>query len=98
MTPESPQADRTVTTSRVTMPDPHRERLDPVFLTLLAATVMFAVMAVAISKWSPNDGQTFQLICGLTTGFAGACLGRVKPSSGGSVATRTTTEPAQEPK
>jgi hypothetical protein len=35
---------------------------------------------IGISKWSPNDGQTFQSIAGLLSGFSGAFLGRMVPS------------------
>lgn len=84
--------DQTTTVTKTVAPaTPIPETHDRVFLTLLAATVFFALVAVAVSKWSPNDGQTFQMICGLTTGFAGACLGRVKPAAQSATNTTTTT-------
>jgi len=45
---------------------------------LLAGVLFFTLLLVAISKWSPNDGQTFQVISGLLTGFAGAFFARLK--------------------
>ena len=48
---------------------------------LLAAVLFFTLLLVAISKWSPNDGQTFQVISGLLTGFAGAFFARLKTTA-----------------
>ncbi len=80
----------TTTTTRVSVPDPHHEPLDKVFLVLLGSTVLFALLTMGVARWTPNDGQTFQIFGGLTTGFAGATLGRVKPAqSGGTATTRT---------
>lgn len=54
--------------------------LEPIDKALIAGIVYFSLLVVLISKWSPNDGQTFQLIGGLATGFAAAFLARIKPS------------------
>lgn len=54
--------------------------VDPIMWLLFAGIVFFTLLLVAISKWSPNDGQTFQVLSGLLTGFAGAFFGRMKPS------------------
>jgi hypothetical protein len=56
------------------------EPVTPLDKLLLGCVVFFAMVLVAISKWSPNDGQTFQVISGLVTGFAGAFLMRIKPA------------------
>ncbi len=62
------------------MDDPDKQyRVEPIVYLLFAAVVFFTLLLVAISKWSPNDGQTFQVVSGLVTGFAGALLMRVKP-------------------
>lgn len=57
------------------------EHIEPIMHLLFAAIVFFTLLLVAISKWSPNDGQTFQVISGLLTGFSGVFFGRLKPSS-----------------
>ncbi len=55
-------------------------------ILLLAGTITFVVMLVVVSKWSPNDGQTFQVIAQLAGGFGAAFLTRAKMP-----------EPAQKP-
>jgi hypothetical protein len=54
---------------------------DPVLLLLLLSTFGFAGMMIFVEFKFPNDGQVFQVMSGLTTGFAGAVLARVKPQS-----------------
>ena len=44
---------------------------------LLACILFFSIILVLISKWSPSDGQTFQVIAQLDTGFAAAFLTRL---------------------
>ncbi len=63
------------------MPEPANSphKLEPIIWLLFGAVVFFSLMLVAISKWSPNDGQTFQVVSSLVTGFAGALMMRVKP-------------------
>jgi hypothetical protein len=39
------------------------------------------VALIYVEKAFPNDGQIFQVISGLVTGFAGAFFMRVKPQS-----------------
>ncbi len=56
------------------------ERVEPIIWLLFGAVVFFAVMLIAVSKLSPNDGQTFQVISSLLTGFAGALFMRIKPA------------------
>lgn len=55
--------------------------IEPVVKLLAALIVFLLLVLVAVSKWSPNDGQTFQVISSLLTGFAGALLMRVKPDT-----------------
>lgn len=55
------------------------QKVESIIILLFGAVVFFSLMLVAISKWSPNDGQTFQVISSLVTGFAGALMMRVKP-------------------
>jgi hypothetical protein len=62
---------------------------DPVLLILLFATFVFTGLLLFVSFRQPTDGQTFQVMSGLATGFAGAVLARVKPQAH--------TEPLPEP-
>lgn len=59
---------------------PQMRGLDPVDRVLVFLIILFALLVIAISKWSPNDGQTFQIIGTLCTGFAAAFLSRIKPA------------------
>jgi len=63
---------------------------DPVLIILLLATFTFVGLTIFISLHNPNDGQTFQLLGNLSTGFAGAVLGRVKPQAAHETAPGTT--------
>lgn len=55
------------------------KNIEPIVFLLFGGIIFFTLLLVAISKWSPNDGQTFQVVSGLLTGFAGAFMMRVKP-------------------
>lgn len=57
------------------------KNIEPIVFLLFGGIIFFTLLLVAISKWSPNDGQTFQVVSGLLTGFAGAFMMRVKPPS-----------------
>ena len=54
-------------------------RLEPVLLLLATMIVFFTVLLFVSARWFPNDGQTFQAIASLLSGFSGAFLMRVKP-------------------
>ena len=56
-------------------------RIDPVLLLLFLGMLVFTGLLLLISKWSPNDGQTFQVISGLLTAFSGAFFLRIKPKT-----------------
>lgn len=49
-------------------------------LLLLGGTVFFALLLVAVAKWSPDDGQVFQAIATLASGFGASFMTRAKPS------------------
>lgn len=53
-------------------------RLESLDLLLSTLVVFFTILLLLCSKFFPNDGQTFQVISGLLTGFAGALLMRIK--------------------
>lgn len=51
---------------------------------VFAGTIFLVLLMVAVSKWSPNDGQTFTALSTMAGGFGGAFLNRLptptKPS------------------
>jgi len=53
--------------------------LDGLDRLLAFLVVFFTVLMILISKWSPNDGQTFQVLSGGFTGCLGALLARMTP-------------------
>ena len=55
-------------------------RLEPVDRVLVVLILFFTISMVSISKWSPNDGQTFQVLSGGLTTFIGAFVGRMLPN------------------
>lgn len=55
-------------------------RLEPVLVLLAVMILFFTGLLVAMAKFFPTDGQTFQVISGLLTGFGGAFLARIKPA------------------
>ena len=67
--------------------------LEAVDKLLFVGIVFFTIVMVGISKWSPNDGQTFQVLSGLLTGFGAAFFARMKPSSRPTDAQSTTDKP-----
>jgi uncharacterized membrane protein YjjP (DUF1212 family) len=63
--------------------------VDPLDKLLLLSILFFAGMLIYIARWAPNDGQTFQVISGLLTGFSGAFLARIKPKADPNTAVTT---------
>ncbi len=68
-------------------------KIEPIVLLLTFLVIFFSVVLVGIAKFLSSDGQTFQIIAGLVTGFAGSLLTRIKtkgePDSSDSVVTKT---------
>ena len=56
------------------------KQIDAVVYLLAAMVVFFTGLLFISALYLTNDGQTFQVISGLDTGFAGALLLRVKPA------------------
>lgn len=76
----------------------NENKLEPVVRLLFIGMVIFAALLFVSEKFFPMDGQMFQVIAGLLTGFSGAFFMRVKPKNesptipeGGSGAQTTTT-------
>ena len=55
--------------------------IDAVDKLLFLGIVFFTFVLLAIARFQPNDGQTFQIIGGLLTGFSGAFFARMKPKA-----------------
>ena len=55
------------------------QRVEPIVMLLAGLVVFFTLLLVGVAKFMAMDGQTFQVVSGLVTGFAGALLMRVKP-------------------
>lgn len=56
--------------------------MDPILKLLLVGIGFFTAVLLYTQKYFPNDGQTFQVVAGLLTGFAGAFLGFAKTKLG----------------
>ena len=54
-------------------------KVEPVLLLLFGGIVFFTLMLFVSERFFPMDGQIFQVISGLLTGFGGAFMMRVKP-------------------
>ena len=54
---------------------------DPIFVWLMCATFAFTAIMVGVAIKLPDHVPLFTVLQGLTTGFAGAVLARVKPQS-----------------
>jgi hypothetical protein len=79
MTPQ-PTATTTTTTNVSTSPSRLRD-IEAIDKLLFTGIVFFTLLLIAISKLSPSDVQTFQVISGLLTGFGGAFFARMSPKS-----------------
>lgn len=59
--------------------DPQPGQIEPIIKWLFVLVLILVFTVIGISKWSPNDGQTFQVISGVLTTFAGVLAGRINP-------------------
>lgn len=55
--------------------------VDPILYLLLIATFASLGLLIFVEFKFPSDGQVFQLIAGLVTGFSAAFFLRVKPAT-----------------
>ncbi len=55
-------------------------KLEPVLYLLAFLVLVFTGCLFASEHWFPNDGQIFQVVSNLLSGFGGALLMRVKPA------------------
>ncbi len=59
------------------------DRLDSVVLLLTALILIFVGVLIWVAVNLKSDGQTFQIVASLVTGFSGALLMRIKPKGAG---------------
>lgn len=55
--------------------------IDALDKLLFFGIIFFVFILIYLARFEANDGQTFQVISGLITGFAGAFFGRMKPKA-----------------
>lgn len=58
----------------------NQHKIDPVLYLLFAGMVLFAGILIAVEHFFMQDGQMFQVMAGLLTGFSGAFFGRITPT------------------
>jgi len=76
-------------------PSSHSATVEPIDRLLYGGIMFLVLVLVGVSKWSPNDGQTFQVISGLLTTFSGAFVGRMVPKKSTGVPGAVVTPPVQ---
>ena len=54
-------------------------RIDPVLLLLFAGLCLFTLVLIFVEWRFNSDGQIFQVVSGVLTGFAGAFFTRMNP-------------------
>lgn len=59
---------------------PPPEKVEPIIWLLAFMVTFFALLVVAISKWSPSDGQVFQVVSGMATTILGIFANRIMPA------------------
>lgn len=67
------------------------KRMDPAVYLLAFMVVFFTAILIYVEFVFKSDGQIFQVICGMLTGFGGALLLRLKPQGEREPAAGTTT-------
>jgi hypothetical protein len=75
-----PPSQVTRTTTVTAGPAPNNA-IDHVLYLLFAGMVIFAIAVFLVEKFFPMDGQIFQVMAGLLTGFSGAFFTRIKGNS-----------------
>lgn len=53
--------------------------VDPVLRLLFIGIMLFTIVTIYVNHVFPNDGQMFQVVSGILTGFTGAFFGRMDP-------------------
>lgn len=71
--------------------------IDALDKLLFFGIIFFVFILIYLARFEANDGQTFQVISGLITGFAGAFFGRMKPKADTTKPDNVITFPAPTP-
>lgn len=64
-------------------------RIEPILYLLFAGMIIFTGLLILVNWLWPQDGQMFQAIFGLSSGFGGAFLLRVKGDGSGTGSNKT---------
>jgi hypothetical protein len=60
---------------------PTTDAADYVTVLLFAGMLIFTILLIIVEKFFHDDGQIFQVMAGLVTGFSGAFFTRIKGAS-----------------
>jgi hypothetical protein len=75
---DEPQVVTTPVPQQPPAPSPsHCDRVEPVVWLLSLLTILFTAGTVAVAPFASTDGQTFQFLGNLASGFAGALLMKI---------------------
>lgn len=55
-------------------------KVDPILYLLFVGIVVFSILLITVEHYFMSDGQMFQVMAGVLTGFTGAFFGRINPS------------------
>ncbi len=56
------------------------KKVDPIIFLLIGLVILYTFFILWIAIWLKSDGQTFQIVSNLASGFAGALLMRINPT------------------
>ena len=56
------------------------EKVDPVLYLLFIGMVFFTAVLIGVEYFFKDDGQVFQVVAGILTGFAGSFFTKLKTS------------------
>jgi hypothetical protein len=56
-----------------------QQRIPPIIKLLTGLLVFLVITCILVSKWSPNDGQMFQLLAGVLTTTLGILANQIMP-------------------
>jgi len=57
------------------------KRIDPTLILLFIGMLIFTGVLIFVEHFFASDGQVFQVISGVLTGFAGAFFARMNPKA-----------------
>lgn len=74
-------------------------KMDPILQLLFIGMIFFALLLVAVDKFFASDGQMFQVIANVLSGFVGAFFAKIKtdPTATSTADTVAPTLPTSSP-